>query len=314
MDTSHDVIIVGGGPAGYSAALYAARASLDVLVLEHGMAGGQITTSDVIDNYPGIPSCSGLELGQAMQNHAEFAGARSAYGSVHEISRHDDGSFSIKTDEDDYRAHAVIVATGATPRRGGFVGEDAFRGRGVSYCATCDGMFYRGKHVLIIGGGNSAVEEAIYLSNIAESVEVILRRDMFRASRGMTERLLARDNITVRYHTVISEVRGSTFINEIVFRDTVSGDEHVEQFDEGSVGVFVAVGHNPAIDLVKPFVELGQDGGVITDDSMVTRTPGLYCAGDMRAKSLRQVITAASDGAIAAMSAYQYLEANNLIS
>ena len=311
MATTHDLIVIGGGPAGYSAALYAARASLDVLVLEHGMPGGQIATSDVIDNYPGIPSCSGAELGQKMQAHAEQAGAHSAYGSVQSIEKDDSGSFVITTDIEQLTAPAVVVATGATPRQGGFAGEDAFRGRGVSYCATCDGMFYRGKRVFIIGGGNSAVEEALYLSNIASSVELVVRRDEFRASRGMVDRLLARENISVRYQTSITDVEGGTFINAITFRDNATGETHVERFDEGSVGIFVAVGHDPATALVEPLVDLGADGGVLTDDGMATRTPGLFCAGDMRSKTLRQVITAASDGAIAAMSAYQYIEQHN---
>lgn len=183
-----------------------------------------------------------------------------------------------------------------------------YRGRGVSYCATCDGMFYRGKHVFIIGGGNSAVEEALYLSNLADQVEIIVRRDVFRASRGMVDRLSAKPNISIRYQTSITEVSGSTFINAITFRDNVTGETHVESYDEGSVGVFVAVGHDPATNLVSGLAELGPDGGVLTDEHMGTTTPGLYCAGDMRSKSLRQVVTAAADGAIAATAAYHYIE------
>ena len=190
-----DLVIIGGGPAGYSAALYAARASLDTLVVEQGMPGGQIATSDMIDNYPGIEQCSGAELGQKMQAHAESAGAQSTYGSVQSLTRHESG-FTITTDMDSIEAKSVIVATGATPRPGNFSGEETYRGRGVSYCATCDGMFYRGKHVFIIGGGNSAVEEALYLSNLADQVEIIVRRDVFRAPRGMfplgTKRVLQR--------------------------------------------------------------------------------------------------------------------------
>lgn len=307
MSTTHDLIVIGGGPAGYAAALYAARASLDVLVLERGMPGGQIATSDMIDNYPGIPQCSGAELGQKMQDHAEQAGAHFAYGSVSSVER-TGHQFAVHTDMEQLYARSLIVATGANPRAGGFEGEEQFRGRGVSFCATCDGMFYRGKRVFIIGGGNSAVEEAIYLSNLADHVEVVVRRDAFRASRGMVDRLRARDNITIRYQTSIVSVAGDTFIGQITFRDNASGAMHTENFDEGSVGIFVAVGHDPATELVVPYVDLGADGGVLTDDAMATRTPGLFCAGDMRSKSLRQVVTAASDGAIAAMSAYEYLE------
>lgn len=309
--SQRDLIIVGGGPAGYSAALYAARASLDVLVIEQGMPGGQIATSDMIDNYPAIEECSGAELGQRMQIHAESAGALSAYGSVQSIEVGEAG-FTVATDMEQLSAKSLIVATGANPRLGGFDGEEAFRGRGVSYCATCDGMFYRGKRVFVIGGGNSAVEEALYLSNMADHVELVVRRDAFRAPRGMVVRLDSRDNITIRYQTSIVRVDGGTFLNAVTFRDNATGEEHTEMFDEGSIGIFVAVGHVPAIDLVKGLVHIGDDGGVVTDERMATSTPGLFCAGDMRSKSLRQVVTAAADGAIAATSAYQYVEGLSL--
>ncbi|WP_102337453.1 NAD(P)/FAD-dependent oxidoreductase [Collinsella provencensis] len=310
METQlYDAIIIGGGPAGYSAAIYASRAGLNTLVLEQGMPGGQIATSDMIDNYPAIPSCSGSELGQRMQDHATQVGAETAYGMVISIERSDQGVFTVQTDMNAYQSLSVIAATGATPRTAGFKGEDTYRGRGVSYCATCDAMFYRGKHVFVIGGGNSACEEAIYLSNVAESVEVILRRDQFRASRGMANRMLSHDNITVRYQTSIVSVEGDTFINSITFKNNSTGIEYEEHFEAGSIGIFVATGHNPATDLVANFVELASDGSVMVDSSMATQTPGLFCAGDMRAGSLRQVITAAADGAIAGVSAYKYVEA-----
>lgn len=305
----YDVVIIGGGPAGYSAAIYASRAGLNTLVLEQGMPGGQIATSDMIDNYPAIPSCSGSELGQRMQDHATQVGAETAYGMVISIERSDQGVFTVQTDMNAYQSLSVIAATGATPRTAGFKGEDTYRGRGVSYCATCDAMFYRGKHVFVIGGGNSACEEAIYLSNVAESVEVILRRDQFRASRGMVNRMLSHDNITVRYQTSIVSVEGDTFINSITFKNNSTGIEYEEHFEASSIGIFVATGHNPATDLVANFVELASDGSVMVDSSMATQTPGLFCAGDMRAGSLRQVITAAADGAIAGVSAYKYVEA-----
>lgn len=303
-----DTVIVGGGPAGYSAAIYASRASLDTLVLEQGVPGGQIATSDVIDNYPGIPSTSGADLGQRMHDHALAAGAASDYGTVSSITKDDEGLFNIESDMGVYQARSVIVATGATPRTAGFANEDVYKGRGVSYCATCDAMFYRGKHVFVIGGGNSACEEAIYLSNVADKVEVILRRDAFRASRGMVDRMLAHENISVRYQTSIVAVDGGTFLNAITFRNNETNEEYTEKHDEGSFGIFVATGHNPVTELVKPFVELAADGSVIVNSQMATKTPGLYCAGDMRSGSLRQVITAAADGALAAVSAYKYVE------
>ena len=305
---TYDLAIVGGGPAGYAAALYGARASLKTAVLEQGMPGGQIATSDMIDNYPGIPEMSGAEIGAQMQAHAESAGAETVYGMVGGIKVEPDGSFTIESDAGSVRAGAVIAAMGATPRTAGFMGEEAFRGRGVSYCATCDGMFYRGKRVFVIGGGNTACEEALYLSHIADHVDLVVRRDVFRASRGMTAKVLERGNITVRYQTSIVAIEGGIFIGKVTFRDNATGEEHVETFDEGSVGIFVATGHDPNTELVRGLVELGAGGGIVTGEDMSTKTPGLYAAGDIRVKDLRQVVTAAADGAIAATSAYHYLE------
>ena len=264
MDTVthvHDVAIIGGGPAGYAAAIYAARASLDVVVIEQGMPGGQIATTETIENYPGIEQISGFELGQNLQDHAASVGVECAYGVVSAIRRCEDGSFIVEADPDSYAVRAVIVATGAKPRHIGFEGEERFAGRGVSYCATCDGMFYRGKDVFVIGGGTAACEEALYLSRIARSVTMVVRRDVFRAPKGVVDRMLAADNIEVRFETSITAVDGENAISSITFRDK----------------------------------------------DMATRTPGIFCAGDMRSKHLRQVITAAADGAIAGMSAYRYI-------
>lgn len=305
---AYDVAIIGGGPAGYSAALYAARASLRPVVIEQGMPGGQIATSDEIDNYPGIPSVSGAEIGTKMQEHAEAAGSTTLYAMVTGIERTEAGTFKIKTDQDELEVPALISAMGATPRPGGFTGEDTFRGRGVSYCATCDGMFYRNKHVFVIGGGNTACEEAIYLSRIAEKVTLVVRRDEFRAPRGMVQRVLKQDNIEVRYLTSIVELSGETMPTEITFKNNETGELTTESFDAGSFGIFVAVGYVPSVDLVRDLVDLAPDGGIVTDELMATKTPGLYAAGDIRHTVLRQVITAAADGAIAATSAYHYLE------
>lgn len=305
---TYDVAIIGGGPAGYSAAVYAARASLSTVVLEQGMPGGQIATSDQIDNYPGMPSISGAELGSKMQQHAEQAGAATEYVMVNSVQKNQAGEFEIDTGAGQIIARAVIAATGATPRPAGFGNEEVYRGRGVSYCATCDAMFYRGKQVFVVGGGNSAVEEAMYLAKVASQVTMIVRRDEFRASRGMVGRLLALDNVSVRFNTSIVSVDGDRLLSSILFRDTLTSDQYVEELPEGSFGIFVFAGMNPVVDLVADYVELGSDGGVITDEHMATKTPGLYCAGDMRSKSLRQVITAASDGAIAANAVYKYLE------
>lgn len=306
--STYDVAIIGGGPAGYTAGIYAARASLNAAVFEQGMPGGQIATSDTIDNYPAFPSISGAELGMKMQEHSEQAGAQTIYEMVNNVHIDETGEFDVETDSVTYHARSLIVATGARPRLAGFKGENDYRGRGISYCATCDGMFYRGKDLFVVGGGNSAVEEAMFLAKIAKHVTMVVRKNHFRASRGMVSRLLEHDNVSVRFNTSINEVTGGTLLNRIEFIDTTNGESRVEELPEGSFGIFVFTGNDPVVDLVKDYVDLGSDGGVITDDSMMTKTPGLFCVGDMRTKQLRQVITAAADGAIAGTAAYRYLE------
>lgn len=306
--STYDVAIIGGGPAGYTAGIYAARASLNAAVFEQGMPGGQIATSDTIDNYPAFPSISGAELGMKMQEHSEQAGAQTIYEMVNNVHIDETGEFDVETDSATYHARSLIVATGARPRLAGFKGENDYRGRGISYCATCDGMFYRGKDLFVVGGGNSAVEEAMFLAKIAKHVTMVVRKNHFRASRGMVSRLLEHDNVSVRFNTSINEVTGGTLLNRIEFIDTTNGESRVEELPEGSFGIFVFTGNDPMVDLVKDYVDLGSDGGVITDDSMMTKTPGLFCVGDMRTKQLRQVITAAADGAIAGTAAYRYLE------
>lgn len=306
--STYDVAIIGGGPAGYTAGIYAARASLNAAVFEQGMPGGQIATSDTIDNYPAFPSISGAELGMKMQEHSEQAGAQTIYEMVNNVHIDETGEFDVETDSATYHARSLIVATGARPRLAGFKGENDYRGRGISYCATCDGMFYRGKDLFVVGGGNSAVEEAMFLAKIAKHVTMVVRKNQFRASRGMVSRLLEHDNVSVRFNTSINEVTGGTLLNRIEFIDTTNGESRVEELPEGSFGIFVFTGNDPVVDLVMDYVDLGSDGGVITDDSMMTKTPGLFCVGDMRTKQLRQVITAAADGAIAGTAAYRYLE------
>lgn len=306
--STYDVAIIGGGPAGYTAGIYAARASLNAAVFEQGMPGGQIATSDTIDNYPAFPSISGAELGMKMQEHSEQAGAQTIYEMVNNVHIDETGEFDVETDSATYHARSLIVATGARPRLAGFKGENDYRGKGISYCATCDGMFYRGKDLFVVGGGNSAVEEAMFLAKIAKHVTMVVRKNHFRASRGMVSRLLEHDNVSVRFNTSINEVTGGTLLNRIEFIDTTNGESRVEELPEGSFGIFVFTGNDPVVDLVKDYVDLGSDGGVITDDSMMTKTPGLFCVGDMRTKQLRQVITAAADGAIAGTAAYRYLE------
>lgn len=308
FDHPIDVAIVGGGPAGYSAAIYAARANLTTTVFEQGMSGGQIATTNEIENYPGIPLLSGAELGERFQQHAEGLGAQVEWSMVTGIDYDADAvKFTIHHDRGDTEAKSVIACMGATPRPAGFVGEDTYRGRGVSYCATCDGMFFRGKHVFVIGGGNAACEEALFLSDIASSITIVLRRDQFRAPDGVVKKMLAKDNISVRYQTSIVELSGDTMPTTITFKDNATGETYAESFDPGSFGIFVFTGTQPHAELIDHLVDLASDGGILTDESMATRTPGLFAAGDIRSKRLRQVVTAVSDGAIAATSAYAFL-------
>lgn len=310
MTSDHpiDVAIIGGGPAGYSAAIYAARANLTTTVFEQGMSGGQIATTNEIENYPGIPLLSGAEFGERFQQHAEGLGAQVEWSMVTSIDYDADAAhFTIHHDRGDTEAKSVIACMGATPRPADFVGEDTYRGRGVSYCATCDGMFFRGKHVFVIGGGNAACEEALFLSDIASSVTIVLRRDRFRAPDGVVKKVLAKDNISVRYQTSIVELSGEAMPTMITFKDNATGETYAESFDSGSFGIFVFTGTQPHTELVDHLVDLAPDGGILTDDAMATRTPGLFAAGDIRSKRLRQVVTAVSDGAIAATSAYAFL-------
>ena len=303
-----DLIVIGGGPAGLSAALYAQRAMLNTLVIEKEAFGGQTILTSEIDNYPGVPHTDGFSLSEQMRAQAEEFGAVFTMDKVESITRNEDsGLFTVRASSGTYESRTVVVAGGATPRLAGFEGETAFSGRGVSYCATCDGMFYRGKQVLVIGGGNSACEEALFLTRFASHVTLIVRKDHLRAQAIVAKELTENPKVEIRYLTSITAVSGANLLKSITFRNNVTGEEHVEEFDEGSFGVFVFVGRNPETALVKDLVALDANGYALTDDRMATETPGLFCAGDMRAKPLRQVITAASDGAIAATSAAAFL-------
>ena len=303
---SHDLVIVGGGPAGLAASIYATRALVDSVTVEQGAFGGQIAITDEVDNYPGVDAINGAELGMRMQAQAERLGAEFAYDSVEAIEKAEDG-FVVRCDEATYLAKAVIMAAGASPRHAGFSGEEKFQGRGVSYCATCDGMFYMGKQVFVVGGGNTACEEALFLTKFASKVTLVVRKDHVRASAAVAEQVSKNEKIEVKYKTSIVSIDGENAIGSITLKDNDTGKTVTNSFDEGAVGVFVFVGQIPATDMVKGLVELSDSGSVITDENMATSTPGLFCAGDIREKPLRQVVTAVSDGAIAAQAASTYL-------
>ena len=303
-----DLAIIGGGPAGLSAALYAQRALLDSVLIEKEAVGGQTILTSKIDNYPGVPHTDGFTLSDLMRTQAEELGAKIVADRVTSLS-HDSGTgiFTITADAAEYHAKTVIVAGGATPRHAGFVGEDTYSGHGISYCATCDGMFYRGKRVFVIGGGNSACEEALFLTRFASQVTVIVRKDHLRAQAVVAKELEENSKVDIRYLTSIIGVEGNTLLTGITFKNNETGETWTERYDEGSFGIFVFVGRDPETSLVADLAELDAQGYAITDDRMATRTPGLFCAGDMRAKPLRQIITAAADGAIAATSAASFL-------
>lgn len=301
-----DMVIIGGGPAGLSAAIYAKRALLDTVVLEQEALGGQVIITSEIDNYPGVPNTDGFTLTEAMRSQAADLGADIRMECVQSIERDDDELFHVTSDQQEYITKTVILAGGATPRHAGFAGEEDFAGRGVSYCATCDGMFFRGREVFVVGGGNSAAEEALFLTRFASKVTMIVRKDHMRAQASVIQQIEQNDKADVRYQTAVSKVDGENSITKVTFRNTADDSEYVEEFAQG-VGVFVFVGRVPATELVGDFVDLTPVGYVMADERMATKTPGLFVAGDVRDKPLRQIVTAASDGAVAATSAAAYL-------
>lgn len=303
-----DLVIVGGGPAGLSASLYASRSMLDAVTFEREALGGQMILTSEIDNYPGVPHADGFGLVDAMRAQAEALGAHIEMDPVSAID-HDakTGLFTVETSSGKHASRALIACVGARPRRAGFEGEEAFTGRGVSYCATCDGMFYRNKQVFVIGGGNSAAEEALFLSRLASRVVLVVRKDHLRAQAALVDELERSERVEVRLLTSIVGIEGGTLPSKVTFRDNASGNTYVETYDEGSFGIFVLVGRQPETEILNGLVELDGSGYVVTDERMATQTPGLFVAGDARAKPLRQIVTAASDGAVAATSAAAFL-------
>lgn len=306
----HDIIIVGAGPAGLAAAIYATRAMSDALALEQTAVGGQVITTTDIDNYPGAPQTNGFELMQSMEQQARDLGAQIQSDKISAIEKNPSTQlFELRSADDQtlYTAKAVIYAAGATPRRAGFTNEQKFTGQGISYCGTCDGMFYRGKTVFVIGGGNTAVEEALFLTRFATQVVMIVRKDHLRASQALIERLKTNEKVSIRYNTSIVAVHGEQLLTSIDFKDEKTAEISAQSFDEGSCGIFVFAGQTPASEAVKGLVELTDAGAIKTDVRLQTKTAGLFAAGDVRDTPLRQIITAAADGALAASGAAAYV-------
>ena len=302
MKRVYDMIILGGGPGGYTAALYAARAGLDVLVLEKLSAGGQMALTSQVDNYPGFPEgIDGFELGMKFQEQAQRFGAQTEYAEVRALDLKAEPKV-LHTSGGDFFARTVVIATGAGARKLGLENEERLTGRGVGYCAHCDGMFYRGKTVAVIGGGNSAAAEALFLSRIAKKVILIHRRDALRATKIYHEPLNKLENLEFRWNSAVTELVGEQRLSGIRVRDLVSGEEELVPVD----GVFVSIGRKPATELLAGQLEL-ENGYILADESTKTSIPGVYAVGDVRTKALRQIITAASDGANAAHFAEGYL-------
>lgn len=302
-DTLYDLAVVGGGPAGYTAALYGARAGLSTVVIERLSAGGQVAETSTVENYPGFPDgIDGFTLGMNLKAHAEAFGAKTLSAAVTALSLEGDKK-TIHLDSGTVSAKTVIVATGARPRKLGIEGEDAFTGRGISYCATCDGMLFRGKTVAVVGGGNSAVEEALYLSRIARKVYLIHRRDSLRATAAEREALKQRENVEILWNKTVEAIKGETRLSEITLRDTQSGATESLSLD----GLFIAIGRIPETELLREVLSLDGDGYAVAGEDTKTAVGGVFVAGDIRKKPLRQIVTAAADGAVAAAAAERYL-------
>lgn len=296
-----DVIILGAGTAGLSAAIYAVRAGLSVRLLENGVCGGQILNSPDVDNYPGIPSISGFDFVQNLSGHAESLGVKPESVIVKSVELA--GTVKkVHTGNETIESHTMILATGASHRKLGCPGEDTFQGRGVSYCATCDGAFFRGKDVAIVGGGNTALEDAFFLANSCRTVYLIHRREGFRAHQSVVDAVRARENIRLVLNATVDEILGDQFVTGVKLKNTQNGT--ISQLDVS--GVFVAVGLNPNTDLFEGQLDL--DGGYIrAGEDCHTSVEGVFAAGDVRTKPLRQLVTAAADGAVAAVEAGKYL-------
>lgn len=307
MDELYDVIVVGAGPAGLSAAIYAARAKFKVLVLEKEKMGGQITITSEIVNYPGIETIDGSALTEKMRKQAE------SFGAEFKMARAIDMDLShdirvIKTDKGDLKTLGIVLALGANPRSLGFKGEQEYKGRGVAYCATCDGEFFTGMDVFVIGGGYAAAEEAVFLTKYAKKVTIIVREDDFTCAASVADKAREHEKVEIHFHTEILEAAGDSVLRTARFRDNKTGKEWQYEAEPGSTfGIFVFAGYVPDTDWVKGKVSLNDKGYLITDQNQMTDVSGVYAAGDVCVKNLRQVVTAVSDGAVAATSLEKYV-------
>lgn len=301
----YDLIVIGGGPAGLAAAIYAGRNRIKTVVIEKLVLGGQASNAYFIENYPGFPDgISGQELGRKMTEQANKLGPQVIWGNAVKLKTSDKQQFEVQVDGQTIKGKAVIIATGSENQKLAVPGEEEFRGRGVSYCATCDGAFYKNKNIMVAGGGNSAIEEALFLTRFAAKVSVVHRRDELRADKLLAERATGHPKIYFFWHSAIEEIKGEKFVKEAILKDLTTGKKLIVPVD----GIFVYIGSKPGSDLVKDLVKLDEQGYIITDDKMKTSTEGIFAAGDVRQKNLRQIVTAVADGAVAAESAREFIE------
>ena len=298
----YDTIIIGAGPAGMTAALYAARSNLKVALIEGGLPGGQMNNTADIENYPGYANISGPELAEKMFEPLENLGVEHLYGFVKDIENHDDVK-KVITDDEEFETRTVIVATGSKHRLLGVPGEEELNSRGVSYCAVCDGAFFRDQDLLVVGGGDSAVEEAIFLTQFAKSVTIVHRRDELRAQRVLQDRAFANDKINFIWDSVVKEIKGENRVESVVIENVKTNQVTEHAFG----GVFIYVGLDPVSDFTKDLQIQDESGWIVTDDHMKTSVAGVFAVGDVRQKDLRQVTTAVGDGAIAGQEAYKYI-------
>lgn len=304
MDKIHEVMIIGSGPAGLTAALYAGRAELDTIVIEKApISGGQIINTYEVDNYPGIPGISGFELATKFREHCDRMNLPFITGDVKSFRTEDGIKVITLEDGTEYRAKTAIIATGANPRKLMVEGEERLAGMGVSYCATCDGAFFKNKITAVAGGGDVAVEDAIFLARLCKKVYVIHRRDEFRAAKTYTTKLLSMENVEVIWDSVVEEIQGGEVVEKIKVKN-IKNNEGTELAVDG---IFIAVGYNPSSEIYKEALELAPGGYIKADESCQTNIPGVFAAGDIRTKELRQIITAASDGANAITGVEKYL-------
>ncbi len=299
----YHMIIVGGGPGGYTAALYAARSGLNTLIIEKLAAGGQMALTSQIDNYPGFPqSTDGFSLAQQMKQQAEAFGAKTEFAEVQSLDLHANPK-QVVTADGTFYAKTVVIATGADPRPLGVEREKELTGKGLHYCAHCDGMFYRGKTVVVVGGGNTAAADAMHLSRIAKKVILVHRRDTLKATKIYHEPLMTAENVEFRWNSTVAELLGNDRVNGVKLQDVNTGEETTLDVD----GVFVSIGRSPATGLVKGQLELDEGGYIVAGESTETGIPGVYAVGDVRTKVLRQIVTATADGALAAHYAQEYI-------